>query len=600
MEHPALPRTARSRARRGGFTLVEIAIALAIFVFGALAIIRIFPPAFSLIQNSGSRSIANHLARSTLSKFNSEPALAPDAIYADDSGGWTDYPWPVAGTVKDGSLPQDLQASITPTNALATFRHIVGERHKVRNDANGNPFIFTQFPCWDLDADASTVTVYSEDTVNGVTVDAVGQLNFTNATLASTGAAFNDAVNTNITRPPNTYRYDSADTTNQTTFYLTYAWLENSRVQKVIDEPLRYRTNAIIPVGAVEQVGESYKTGVTIVPGTISMRYRKRLTITAPSKDQAMVGLVNLSGSGLTAGNTASVDYTVSSWDWLVEDSAVSPVAGGSTGTVTLPVRHITDEGSVWYYTLLTGTNSSGATLTRQNAAQTAGNQSPSYYNGSGAGIASGTSPLVVSSSPDSRNTERKEARITFDLTYLITTSGYSAPRARTSYQSLDNWGHQVAVAAKSYVPYETVSYPVSDPTALNAHPSELWRSYLWSYTNEPETLYFHASEAGKSILVTYEYQNGGTYSTTSTIVTIDEDLVTLPVWATSSFVQTTGSPAPNPTGLVAKAQLIAPNGSVLPATAIKGVQGASVEARTVFVDNNRYTQAAVFGFRPM
>ncbi|MBW3635377.1 MAG: prepilin-type N-terminal cleavage/methylation domain-containing protein, partial [Armatimonadetes bacterium] len=98
----------RDTSRRGGFTLLEVAIALAIFVFGALAIIRIFPPALGVIQNSGDQLTAVNFNRSTLARFARQPGLVPDALYdTNPANGWRDnIVGSVAGTPRrNNSLP---------------------------------------------------------------------------------------------------------------------------------------------------------------------------------------------------------------------------------------------------------------------------------------------------------------------------------------------------------------------------------------------------------------------------------------------------------------------------------------------------------------
>ena len=52
-----------SPSSRKGFSLIEVAIALVIFVIGALAIIRIFPGALNVITNNGDQQIATNLNR---------------------------------------------------------------------------------------------------------------------------------------------------------------------------------------------------------------------------------------------------------------------------------------------------------------------------------------------------------------------------------------------------------------------------------------------------------------------------------------------------------------------------------------------------------
>ncbi|RYG75047.1 prepilin-type N-terminal cleavage/methylation domain-containing protein, partial [bacterium] len=123
----------RDAASRSAFTLVEVVIALAIFVFGALAIIRIFPPALGVIQNSGDRLVGNNLNRSLLARYQKNPDLVPDGIYDGDRSPtfWrSGQSGSVAGSRRNNSIPvQNIQDY--DNSALGHFRKLVGEKHVV-------------------------------------------------------------------------------------------------------------------------------------------------------------------------------------------------------------------------------------------------------------------------------------------------------------------------------------------------------------------------------------------------------------------------------------------------------------------------------------
>jgi prepilin-type N-terminal cleavage/methylation domain-containing protein len=137
----------RDTFRRGGFSLLEVAIALVIFVIGALAIVRIFPGALNVVQGSGNRNLAVNLNRGTLNKFAQEIGSVPRAIYngvtnnvptADDAN-WAAYNGSVAGTPRrNNSLPR-LNISDIDDSALGKFQYIFEEGQKVRG-VTGNCF----------------------------------------------------------------------------------------------------------------------------------------------------------------------------------------------------------------------------------------------------------------------------------------------------------------------------------------------------------------------------------------------------------------------------------------------------------------------------
>jgi prepilin-type N-terminal cleavage/methylation domain-containing protein len=150
-------RVQRCAVRHTGFTLIEIMVALAIFVIGALAVIRIFPPALGVVQRAERTTIGNRMARSVLARYESQPGLVPDGVYdylatavsATNPSGWNDFEGAVEGTVnRNRSLPagpRDMgDTNLTNDTALERFKRIVGERHKVLidNTTAGTPALF--------------------------------------------------------------------------------------------------------------------------------------------------------------------------------------------------------------------------------------------------------------------------------------------------------------------------------------------------------------------------------------------------------------------------------------------------------------------------
>ena len=247
----------RDALRRGGFTLIEVVIALAIFLFGALAIIRIFPPGLGVIQNSGDRLTAGNLNRTTLARFDKQPNLIPDAIhdYSDRDNDPTtvlasDPKWKdssagaVVGTaLRNNSLPKgtvnDLNGGYEQS-ALGHFKNIVGERQS----SSSSGVVLTQYPF-------ETITIFNEDKVTGVRILSDGTLDFSQSKLASNDAVFS------TTAIPSAYRYDTSDPlkVGNTVFYVSYRWLEDLtpstpppvdlRISGTDDEPMIYQLRKV-------------------------------------------------------------------------------------------------------------------------------------------------------------------------------------------------------------------------------------------------------------------------------------------------------------------------------------------------------------------
>lgn len=331
----------RDTSRRGGFTLLEVAIALVIFVFGALAIIRIFPPALGVIQNSGDQLTAVNLNRSTQARFARQPGLVPDAIYdPNPDADWRDnIVGSVAGTPRrNNSLPigniQNLEMDYSQS-ALGHFKNIVGERHIVPSSPS-DPVVLTQFPY-------SSIAVYEEDSLTGVTVTKEGTLDFTQAIQTSTGVA------------PSLTTQDRA--------YVSYRWVEGGRVWAVGEEPLVNLTAS--PLKVSQSLPSRYPNPVTsIVAGEVTVRLRKFLGNT-PSTNAA-AGQLELTSA--EAGKNISVDYAVPDWRWMVYDGV--PNIASATGTeryLNLPVRPLDELKSPAYsyalYPSLTASAPSGVTV---------------------------------------------------------------------------------------------------------------------------------------------------------------------------------------------------------------------------------------------
>ncbi len=676
---PATRRTRRKGARVAGFTLIEIIVAIAIFLIGALAIIRIFPPALGVIQNSENRTIGTNLSRGTLATFSAQPNLVPDAVYdsaltfsttiPDDPGGpanpeltdpnnefgpvgrprWVDFDGAVVGSIKDNnSLPKNERALIRDS-ALGHFRTIVGERHTVLVDDDNTPantsddrnFVLTRYPY------TGVVAIYVEDRVNGVRVDSDGELDFSEARLASSGEAFHDE-NPPTANPPGDPRRPPNDTSSTSPgnlvgrrgsdgvmYYVTYRWREavngsTERIQGVTDEPMYFPANngtATFAPPASYRVWQGRRFAATsspddddnIIPGAVDVRFKYLISsyvasspspsggITtnvggAPSDD--FLGVVPLNTNAVRPGQTVSLTYTVKDWRWLVDEGAPSqiPVPDSRRDNPpmppdtpllarTLPVRGLDDQQTLqntWVRSLMLSTPNAGVTRI-----------SSSSWGQQGDQTAKGTTNQRL------RQVNSKTSQVTFDVAVNVqeppnpaTAPRLTAPRARTIYWTLDRWAQQMTVGARSYVPFYANTPSATRPETER----ERWREYSWSdrtggsADDRYGTIYFHPSEAGKSILVNYQYLDGTTLKSAIGHFTIDEDVdrIDIPGFSTGysgasgkvsmAIITEPGSNPPAPANVVA----------------IISVQGLSTRARTAWLDNGRYTQAASAGYRPL
>lgn len=586
MQEALFPR--RDDHRRGGFTLIEVVIALAIFLFGALAIVRIFPPALGIIQNSGDQLTAINLNRSTLAKFEQSPGLVPDATY----DATPNFAGAVVGTaLRNSSLPRANIQDFDNT-ALGNFKSISRETHAVAGTTA--PYVITQFPY----ERTQQVLVYTEDSVDGVTMATDGSLDFTDATLRFDGSVFKDAGGNYppITTPsPNRYGNSGATppVTDDTVFYVSYSWVEDGNIQAVVDEPIVY--NSTTPTATKTVVGNRATTTIIPVVGPVQLRFRRlkyRAAFTPPPTDTTNPnfgdeyrGFVDLSTTAspapnaFTPGEVVTLDYLVKDWRWLVVDQSPSVKPENVTienyRLINSPVRLLDKDQAV--YTLLAG--SSGALLKARQQ--------------NGLPIGSGLVPQSFGNA-DSTPINYKSGQILFDL------GTENSARARSTFQALDNWTNQLSVAARSYKPlYSLGTVPI------RSNPSEPWRDYI--NPSDPTTgrspfLYFRPSEAGKSISISYIYEEPVAGTPTRFEVKNRVFQIKTAIVSASNLNQEVAlPPAPSLERFVSELQLTNNSGDPLANNQIKSIQavrGASIQARTAWLDGNRFTQVSSVGFR--
>ena len=572
--------------RKRGFTVLEVLVAMFILLVGGLAILNIFPPALRVIRGSENREIAISMTQSKLETYANEPATIPDATYNDDGTGvWsealtTTAPFqPIAATgtrLRNKSLPS--APADFNNSSLDRFKRIVGERHRVLKYTIGGSdrfYVLTNFSY-----QQNSVSLSVEDEVEGVTADVNGQLDFSNATLASTGAVYNDAVNNNPTLPPS---LSFSNSPSPTSYYVSYRWLEdfdnnatNDVVQGVSDEK-QYLT----PADLVLHQRERAKTpnfANRVVAGLVKVKIKRQAGVSFNLLDTIYIGDVSrstLTGfvplTGVSEGQEITVDYSVQGWNWLINDSfsdtatskdaaLLAPVPVDNARDIKLPVSTLrTSPGlspfnSLVYFTTPTLPVAVPPVIPQPQIG---------FWDGNANGAV-----LNVSSSSATVN--------------VYSNNNANTPRIRSAYQTSRNWTNQISVAAKSYLPFD------NDVAARPINEREPWREYSWTPgVAGNATIYFRASEAGKTVLVSFRYAGG---LVSNQVVPIERDI----------------KPVNNVFGVVgavptAQAVLMLPNGSATAnATAILSVRGASIRSRTAWIENNNYVQEIKEDYRPL
>ena len=634
-------RMARARAAHRGFSLIEVAIALVIFVIGALAIIRIFPGALGVIGNNGNQQIATNLNRSVLARLSSEGKVPYAnfnvAVNTDNSLQWktadntnhtadfVNSGRPTNGDI-DASVigvprfnnsypsPGDINTQIN-NSALSRFRGIQGEQVKITTLSEGTPpnavdvnYVFTQFPISfsknDLGANDEILrpTISQEYTVQNARIDKSGDVTFKDATtddntgktvrLDETGASTKNVVPANSMAYVS-YRYFGA----------------NGQIWSIRDEPLPISANVpsltdpafkltVSPPTTTRGARVLYNTSLPNTTGAVAelIDVRIKRYVSAgdfgslndpsfgapgyPNLNQvgdARRGMVRLDAT-LIDSSPVFVDY-IADWSLLLQQGV--PLTASDTTPnakqLALGAPFVEDQAPVGMYSLLLDKNPNYAAPLPPDFLK----PSPfrSQFGADYAAPNAADDKLYAPNEDDLRS-----GKATFNVTDEVSL-------ARVAYRTRDNWVQQLSLAAQNYKPYALRSLAGASATV-----TEPWRDYFLGGDNY---LYFHPGEAGKTISVSYH--------------TTDDNgpLVDRPFVIEDTIINTpTGSPANvlaafAPSGRVARVKLtdatgrVLPDNSTLPVSAtdppqllsIQAVKGVSVTARTAYINGTQYKQ---------
>lgn len=570
---PSAPTFRRTKTRARGFSLLEVAIALVIFVFGALAIVRIFPGALRVITVGGARQNALNLNRGAMARVQLNP---PAATY--DVGpmgtGWQDgylgdptanppipaEPRAVLGSTRRGySLPHTANQMDIDVSAIGSIRQVIGEPETVGADASGKLFVLTQFPIYDQ----SEITVSEKAALTGVTIDGSGTLDFSNARWSNSGDSFAQI---------------SGDT-----YYVTFRYQDNNQLWGVVDSPTKtssvvvpYLTNVsnIVIAGQVDVVCQR-PLGLPFSSNTTNDDGRGLLDLSSiPNTVQVFS---NGTPHVLSAGDRVSVDYQAD-WQRLLQEGTADVVPERATSVtarqITLGAPFIEDADSTAILTL---------SHKRVNPNSYQGNKGGwgdnNFASDTGGPLTGNTasgptllSPIFVDANGRNNTSDLKASRVTFDTT---NTQGFTS---RISYRTRDGWSQQLSVAAASYKPFV--------PTAVT-DPPQPWRDYYLDKSSG--IIYFHASEAGKSVMVTYSYNS---ITLRNRLLAIEDDPLTIKTLPNAFSAN----------GFASRLQLTDADGNELGTgqlSSISSVRGASVTVRTAWLDGSRYTQSFLTAVRP-
>ena len=551
----------RTSARSSGFTVIEVLVALVILLIGGLAIMNLFPPALNVIKGSENREIAMAQVKGALARYTNDSASIPDAIY--DNTGVNDDVAVEGSRSRNASLPNTLLESDFNLSALGHFKHIVGERHKVLTyTETGSTPVTRKFVLLNY-AYSGTPSVSVADSIEGVRVDNTGKLDFSDATKASDDSQFTPVAGFYYA----SYSFQPRISAGPPPTY--------GPLQSVIDEPV-----STASLSSMQVFQGTTNAKVVSGPVTLQVFTNRPAPAAQPTDDpNAPFRGFLFVDSNLASGQEVVVDYNVLDWRWLMEDTSATVATNKSNPPLSAPAPATARDVKLAVPFLGTPSAASAAlsgralyTLTMP-APNSQGQLSVNPRFGQWTGTAGTVGTDVV--------LDVSSASATYDI---ADNAGVAmiAPRVRTSYWASHGWAQQLSVAASSYYQYDAAR-------ATNGFPQEPWREYAWSGagTSDSNTLYFHASEAGKTIMVSFL---NGTNKVANQIVTIGSRIKNAPASVPSGF----GSK-------VAEAILAESNGD--PAgtvTALTSVRGVSVRARTAWQQGSDYTQEVAEMYRPL
>ncbi len=575
----------QSRSSRQGFSLIEVAIALVIFVIGALAIIKIFPGALNVIGNNGDQQIAMNLNRDVAAKLKTDGSVPSATFNTTDDNGL--FKWATTGTVNHTADYTDSKTSVIgiprfndtlPTqeeintqnfkSGLSRYRAIQGETAKVFDltvGAGQEQYVLTQFPI-SISNNTPLVPVISKNyDLANVRVKPDGTFDFTNVTDADDP--------TNAPFPAASFKPDSL-------LYVTYRYKDSSGViwgikeEPVVLPPIAPMSSTVdfttVKVNPPAMgIGAAVNNG--IVPEVVKMRLKRYLVTgdfggaSAFEKvGDARRGLVKvplLNGTDIIpTGTIVSVDY-LADWSFIMKDGVPTitpdeipgtPPTGETYKQIALGTPFVEDKTPVGIYSLLL--NRTDNMAYRSSFGEDANTTSTDA-----------TKRLIAPSESDLRS-----GRVTF------VTPEATPSRVRVAYQTRDSWTQQLAVAASSYKPY----------AAGNPEP---WRDY---YLGSDNYLYFHAGEAGKTVSISYQLNDSAGVQLPPIVdrpFVIDQQIIDTPAGVPAAFASS---------GKVSRVELSASSGTVFSQdssgqtlSSIQGVSGNSVTVRTAYINGDRYAQ---------
>ncbi|MBI5833966.1 MAG: prepilin-type N-terminal cleavage/methylation domain-containing protein [Armatimonadetes bacterium] len=493
-----------NKRRNSGLSLIEVLIAMAIFVIGILAVLRIFPKSLGIITTNRDRADAVRMAQARLEELRADESRLPDAILPAGLPTQTDPAQPDFGFLRlgagiDANRPYDFTAFAGPNGwtdvndpqalyrFLAANRLVVGERALVpRGTSSGAEPTYTLFGPIDTTAGA-VVEAFREFTQ----VDPA-DLRVTQAAGGYQDRpvfAFLDGGIDSFTRQPANDRLLFELDARARQLIVRYAYNNQGRAAWV-QAPAGTTALAATAGTPASLYQEVVLTNANVIPGSVSVR--QALTHGGGGRfsfddSGANLGYVRMSTS--LAGEDISLEYVARDWRLLHETVTLAMDAGGN---VLQPAGGVVTGGMLQLRTTDLDDTFQPLLVIRQTGQQI---------------------PLNTALwAPD----VAKSGRVPLQLATGLTGLADGTYEVVVWFRRQGNWAVAPSIAPASYILAadaqslaggSLANYPVQsmvvEPVVVNA---------VDSYCE----LRFRPSEAGRTVLVSYEYNTPTGHKTVS------------------------------------------------------------------------------------
>jgi len=553
------------RKAEAGFSILEVLIAIVILLIGVLAVIRIFPTGLDLIRSGSFRTVSVHLGQAELERWKNHPAGLADFIapvfWDDTANRWFLSPG------LQGREPLKPYKDQNGYEQLASldFRLILGERAIVPsptdtpNGPRGVYHLAHGLPAINPNLDGNGVGAGSNVTDGTLVVSATWSYQQVPVSaLANDGTDYGQYAVFNATT--GALQFDT-DNSGDRWFSVDYVANVSSTPLAVFEELVRVPQGSATPSPATLAYGD-------LDPSTLTVRraYRQGEYALDPKTGVLLF-------EPRTAGTPIRISYIVRDWQILQEERIVEAAnrVDSNGNPLTVPVVRTT-------ISYLRG-----------------GPNDPNYQGLDPNGLSPISEPLIIVDLATGQpvNFDNTLA-VRDDYANALVGTGtdykggeigllgnvYAGQRVRVFYRTQDHWAVQTQRASRAYLPEVT-----SSPAPLSDDP----RRYRVTLDNGYITLLFRASEAGKSVAVTYRFrERAGALPTR-----VEGELHTLTAEPTDYY----NTPA-DPTDDVCFVRLNEPitgsrvfNPANDPSTGIECVEGTSLKVRTSWQEksNRRY-----------